>query len=84
MSGNIFSPLTRAFFLNAFSSLRRLLRSLGCPLLGDDKYGDREANRRAKVAGQRLWAARVGFAFPKGHPLERLNSLSICSEPPWL
>ena len=46
--------------------------------------GDREANRRAKVAGQRLWAARVGFAFPKGHPLEKLNSLSICSEPPWL
>ncbi len=64
--------------------IRAHLASLGCPLLGDDKYGDREANRRAKVAGQRLWAARVGFTFPKGHPLERLNSLSICSEPPWL
>ena len=39
--------------------IRAHLSSIGCPLLGDDKYGSREANRRYQVTHPLLWCTRM-------------------------
>ena len=39
--------------------IRVQLAALGCPVLGDDKYGDREANRRYKKRRQMLLSKRL-------------------------
>ncbi|MBR3502918.1 MAG: RluA family pseudouridine synthase [Clostridia bacterium] len=41
--------------------IRAHLSHVGLPLLGDDKYGDRAANRRWKAAQPALWCVRVAF-----------------------
>lgn len=41
--------------------IRAHLSHVGLPLLGDDKYGDREANRRLKISQPLLWCTRVQF-----------------------
>ncbi|MGH8414871.1 MAG: 23S rRNA pseudouridine(955/2504/2580) synthase RluC [Gammaproteobacteria bacterium] len=46
---------------------------LGCPVLGDDKYGDREANKQFRTLGLKrmfLHASSLSFAHPAtGEPL---------------
>lgn len=39
--------------------IRAHLAHIGHPVLGDDKYGDRQANRRHGVRRQMLWATRL-------------------------
>ncbi len=39
--------------------IRAHLSSISLPLLGDDKYGDRAANRRYKCAQPQLWCSRI-------------------------
>ena len=39
--------------------IRVQMAALGCPVLGDDKYGDREANKRYKQKRQLLLAKRL-------------------------
>ncbi len=39
--------------------IRVQMAALGCPVLGDDKYGDREANRRYRQKRQLLLAKRL-------------------------
>ena len=42
--------------------IRAHLAHIGHPILGDDKYGDREANHRHGVMRQQLWATSLCFA----------------------
>lgn len=59
--------------------IRASLARIGCPILGDDKYGDRDFNRDPaykklrKNAPLCLAAYSIEFNFPKGSYLERLN-----------
>lgn len=39
--------------------IRVQMAAVGCPVLGDDKYGDREMNRRCRVKRQQLLAKRL-------------------------
>lgn len=54
--------------------IRAQLAAIGCPLLGDGKYGDDRINKRAGVSGQALCAYKLKFAFTEpGGCLEYLN-----------
>lgn len=44
--------------------IRASFADLGCPLLGDGKYGCGEINRRYGETRQALWAYRVSFDLP--------------------
>ena len=39
------------------------MASIGCPLLGDGKYGTNELNRPYSETGQALYAYRLTFRF---------------------
>ena len=41
--------------------IRAMLAHIGCPLLGDDKYGNREKNKRLKTASPLLWCEEIEF-----------------------
>lgn len=41
--------------------IRAHLAHIGHPILGDDKYGDRQLNRRLGIKRQQLWATRLVF-----------------------
>lgn len=53
------------------------------PLLGDDKYGEREWNRENKCQDIHLCAARLEFALPEGSPLSYLNGEVFTYTPFW-
>lgn len=67
--------------------LRASFAHIGCPILGDDKYGSREFNRDPayrklrRRGGLCLSAVRIVFSFPKGSRLERLSGLEVSCEP---
>ena len=46
--------------------IRAHLAYLGHPVVGDDKYGDRAANRAAREQQLRLWATRLTLQLPDG------------------
>ena len=50
------------------------MAALGCPVLGDDKYGDREANRRYSQKRQQLLAKRLTVS---GKTFESTRELTI-------
>lgn len=52
--------------------IRAHLAHLGMPILGDDKYGDRLANKRFGVKAQALWAVKLFVTLPE--PLAYLNT----------
>jgi len=56
--------------------LRAQFAHMGCPILGDDRYGDRELNRRYGRREQALCAFRIELRFPPDSPLARLNGLA--------
>jgi len=41
--------------------IRAHLAHIGHPILGDDKYGDRDLNRKLGIRHQRLWSTRLIF-----------------------
>ena len=47
--------------------IRAHLSHVGLPLLGDDKYGDREENRRRRVSQPQLWCEKISLL---GHTFE--------------
>ncbi len=54
--------------------IRVQMAALGCPVLGDDKYGDREANRRYRQKRQQLLAKRLTVS---GKTFESTRELTI-------
>lgn len=50
--------------------IRAQLSHAGLPVLGDDRYGDRAANRAHGAAHQRLWCERVAFEYGEFKGLE--------------
>jgi 23S rRNA pseudouridine955/2504/2580 synthase len=46
--------------------IRAHLAHIGCPIVGDNKYGNTLENAKAKVARQRLVAKRLVFSFDGG------------------
>ena len=54
--------------------IRVQMAALGCPVLGDDKYGDREANKRWRQKRQLLLAKRLTVA---GKTFESTRELTI-------
>lgn len=46
--------------------IRVSMAEIGCPLLGDGKYGDGRANRRYRETRQALYAYKLCFTFPTG------------------
>lgn len=63
--------------------IRAHLAHLGHPILGDDKYGDRDWNRARKVSLPRLCAVELSFSLPGQSPFCYLNSLRLEAEAPW-
>ena len=63
--------------------LRASFAHIGCPILGDDKYGSREFNRDPEYRRLHrknplcLEAKRIVFGFPEGSYLERLNGTTV-------
>lgn len=53
--------------------IRAHLAHIGHPILGDDKYGDREMNKKMHMRTPVLRSERMSFSFPKGHKLHYLN-----------
>ena len=54
--------------------IRVQMAAIGCPVLGDDKYGDREINRRCRVKRQQLLAKWLTIG---GRTFESLRSFSF-------
>jgi 23S rRNA pseudouridine955/2504/2580 synthase len=63
--------------------IRAHLAHAGHPVLGDDKYGDREMNRRLGVRAQQLFAVQIALHFPQGSLLARYEGLELNCPPRW-
>ncbi len=69
--------------------IRASFAHIGCPILGDDRYGDREFNRDGayrkyrKVSPLCLASVRVKLGFPEGSYLERLNGTVVFVHAPF-
>lgn len=65
--------------------IRAHLAHIGHPILGDDKYGDREFNRQYHARRQKLWACRLDFKFPPGRypALDDLAGKTLRCEAPF-
>jgi 23S rRNA pseudouridine955/2504/2580 synthase len=65
--------------------IRAHLASVGHPILGDDKYGNREFNRQFKARRQKLWACRLDFTFSaEKYPLlQELENKTLSSMAPF-
>ena len=61
--------------------IRAHLASIGCPLLGDDKYGDREWNKANGRTAQALYACSLTLHFEKNSPLSALEGKKFSVEP---
>lgn len=59
--------------------IRAHLAHIGCPILGDGKYGNISVNKRYAVFRQVLCACELQFGFPEGSPLEYLNEITAYS-----
>lgn len=57
--------------------IRAHLAHIGAPILGDNKYGDSTANRRARQKYQLLWAYQIAITCDEGSPLMDLNGLRV-------
>lgn len=53
--------------------IRVQLAQIGCPLLGDDRYGDRARNGALHLRTQALWACALHFAPALPAPLQALS-----------
>ncbi len=60
--------------------IRAHLASIGYPVCGDDRYGDREKNREFRVRSQQLWATELEMHFDGG-PLAYLNGRRFSVKP---
>ncbi len=56
--------------------IRTQFAHMGCPILGDGKYGINNVNKKHRVSTQMLACVKIIFHFPKG-PLKYLDSKSV-------
>lgn len=69
--------------------IRASFAHIGCPILGDDRYGDREFNRDPAFRPLHrknalcLAAVKLVFSFPEGSYLSRLDGLTVTAEAPF-
>ncbi len=64
--------------------IRAHLASIGCPVLGDGKYGSNAANRELKLKYQALCAYSLRFpALGEDGPCAALSGKTLFAEKPW-
>lgn len=63
--------------------IRAHMSYLGYPILGDEKYGSNDINRKFKVKRMRLTAARLAFNFGEESMLHYMNELTFKAQPKW-
>lgn len=63
--------------------IRAHMAYLGYPILGDEKYGSNDINRKFKVKKMRLTASRMAFNFSENSMLRYLNDLTFKAQPKW-
>ena len=63
--------------------IRAHLASIGCPLLGDGKYGVQSENRRRKMKYQALCAHRLTFPAIADGPCRALSGRQFTAALPW-
>ena len=60
--------------------IRVQMAAIGCPVLGDDKYGDRERNKRFRQKRQLLLAKRLTVAGKTFESTREFNIKEIIKE----
>lgn len=81
LNGEKLSLLEIELFTGRTHQIRASLAHIGCPVVGDDKYGDRRKNR---LFPNRLLLAAVCVEFPSlGGALAALSGKIIAIEPPF-
>lgn len=63
--------------------IRAHLAGIGCPILGDAKYGSNAANRELKFKYQALCAWRLHFPLLDEAALAGVSGRSFCAPKPW-
>ncbi len=61
--------------------IRVHLKSIGHPILGDNKYGNNEINRKFKIYKQMLFSYKYSFNFNKNSILYYLNNIVVSKLP---
>lgn len=63
-NGGVFSRVSIRIHTGRTHQIRAQAAHAGCPVLGDDKYGDRETNRLYHAAMPCLWCVRMELTGP--------------------
>lgn len=64
--------------------IRAHMAHIGCPVLGDSKYGDQAVNRALRLKYQALCAYRLRFpSLPPDSPCAALSGKTLCAASPW-
>lgn len=63
--------------------IRAHMASIGCPILGDSKYGNNVANRELKLKYQALCAWKLSFPVLDEPELQGISGKTFHAEKPW-
>lgn len=72
-SSGRFSLLEIDLLTGRTHQIRAHMAHIGCPVLGDGKYGDERTNRRAGIRKQQLFSYRLKLHFDADSPLAYLD-----------